>query len=194
MRRRSTRTSVRPRRSPSTRTSPLDGCSYIAAILSSVVFPEPFGAEHDPPLTRQHLPRQRRQDRAVVANEADVDEPQDHGLLQFGRRCPAWRCDDIATQSKRCRSGPSTHWYPRTRDASDSGNCVGGVLFRAAVVDHGRTRRRSRRPRRRRKRSPTPASAPTPRPTPISHRNHGSTSWTCSRSNCSPRSPRWRAM
>lgn len=59
MRCRSRRTSVWPKRSPSTSTVPVDGCSYNEAIRSRVVLPErQVGAEHQPALGIPDLPRQ----------------------------------------------------------------------------------------------------------------------------------------
>ena len=55
-RRRSSRTSVRPSSSPSTRNRPLDGCSYSAHILMSDVFPDPLA-----PITNHRCARSTRQ-------------------------------------------------------------------------------------------------------------------------------------
>ena len=83
------------RRAPARRRS--TGCSYIAAMRSSVVLPEPLAPSTTQRCSGEHLPRQRRQDRAAVADETDVDQTQDL-LTRRGVRLSDTNCDDIATR------------------------------------------------------------------------------------------------
>src|SRR3954471_22285219 len=145
MRRRSTRTSVRPRRSPRTRTSPVDGCSYIAAIRSSVVLPDPLAPRitHRCVAVTFHV----NGDRIIRSSRTKLTLSSRKTAVPMSS---GWLSDDMETRRYPRAYGEAPlasvgALVPSHGDASNSGDLGGGLFFRAAVDDDSWPRRRHRR-------------------------------------------------